>query len=314
MARIGHVRLLVLLSLVTAQASAQIELNAAPPRDSGVIRVDVDLVDLLCSVRDKNGAYAGDLTKDDFEVYEDGKRRPVAHFARVVDSPLTVALLLDVSGSVRMILDEERAAGTAFLNSVLRSGDRGMVVGFAEYVVVWQDLTSSPTLLKDALDGARPMFRMPDAPPPHGGTLLYDAVNLVAERKLKRLPGRKTMVLITDGEDNGSRVKLDDAVNTAQQADAVVYGIHYQDNGASYGTGMSALEKLSGPTGGRTFHVSKKLPLAEIFTAIEEEMRNQYAVGFTPSDSSKPGAFHKVEVRVTKPGLKVQARNGYYSK
>ncbi|HUA57317.1 MAG TPA: VWA domain-containing protein [Verrucomicrobiae bacterium] len=313
MARIGQWRLVPLILLATA-ASAQIELNPAPPRDPSVIRVDVELVDLLCSVRDKSGSYVSDLTKDDFEVYEDGKRQPVTHFARVVDSPLTVALLLDVSGSVRNVLDEERQAARQFFGSVLRPGDRGLLVGFAQYVVVWQNLTASPKLLNDALDNAGPMAPMPNGPRAHGGTLLYDAINLVADRKLKTIPDRKTMILITDGEDNGSRIGLEEAVTAAQQADTVVYGIHYQDYGASMGTGLGALEHLSGPTGGRTFHVSRKLTLAQVFAAIEEEMRNQYAVGFTPSNPNAHGVYHKVEVKMAKPGLKVQARSGYYTK
>jgi VWFA-related protein len=166
----------------------------------------------------------------------------VTHFARVVDSPLTVALLLDVSGSVRNVLDEERAAASAFFGNVLKPGDQGLLAGFAQYVEVWQNLTSLPKLLNDALDKAGPMAPLENGPPAHGGTLLYDAVKLVAERKLNAIPGRKTMILITDGEDNGSRVSAEDATRAAQQADAVIYGIHYQDNYASRGTGQAALD------------------------------------------------------------------------
>jgi VWFA-related protein len=138
-------------------------------------------------------------------------------------------------------------------------------------------------------------------------------VKLVSTQKLSRLPDRKTIVLITDGEDNGSRAGFQDTIKAAQEAEAVIYAIHYEDAGASYGTGKHVLELMSGPTGGRTFHVDKKMTLENAFAAIEEEMRNQYAVGYSLPDKSGSGEFHKVEVKVVRPGLKVQTRSGYYA-
>jgi VWFA-related protein len=302
----------VLLGLTLATpAAAQIELNPAP--DPNVIRMDVDLVNVLCTVRDKNGAYVQDLSKNDFAVLDNGRRQTITHFGRQVDTPLTVALLLDVSGSVTNVLDLEKAAAGRFFQNVLRPGDAALLVGFAQYVLVWQDLTSSSDNLQHALEGAGPMEGLPNGPPARGGTLLLDAVNLVAARKLKPLPGRKTIVLITDGEDNGSRASLEEVIRAAQQADAVIYGIHYADEESSIGNGLAVLERMSGPTGGRTFHVDKKMTLERIFAAIEEEMRNQYGLGYAPPEPSKSGAFHKVELKVLKPGLKVQSRDGYYA-
>lgn len=297
-------------------AGAQIDLN--PPKPASVITVDVDLVNLLCSVRDKRGAYVKDLTKEDFEIKQDGKRQPITHFAREVDSPMTVALLLDVSGSVSNIIGTEKAAAERFFDEVLRPGDQALLVGFAHLIAVWQELTPSKERLQSALQRAGP-GALPTGNPeirPRGGTLLYDAVGLVASQKLQKLPGRKTIILITDGLDNGSIAKIAQAVKAAQEADAVVYSIHYEDDEHrlySGRNGMSALEKLSEPTGGRTFHVSAKLPLGEIFNQIGEEMRNQYGLGFTPPPDGKDGEFHKLEVRSTKAGLKAQARTGYYS-
>jgi len=297
-------------------AVGQIELN--PPKPASVIAVDVDLVNLLCSVRDRQGAYVKGLDKEDFEIRQDGKRQAITHFAREVDSPMTVALLLDVSGSVAGIIGTEKAAASRFFDEVLRPGDQALLVGFAHLIAVWQELTPSKDQLLSALErvgpGALPAgdlqvrFR--------GGTLLYDAVNLVASQKLQRLPGRKTIILITDGLDNGSFVNIAKAVEAAHEADAVIYGIHYEDDeirGYSGRNGMSALEKLSEPTGGRAFHVSRKTPLEEVFGEIGEAMRNQYGLGFTPPADGKEGQFHKLEVRSTKAGLKVQARNGYYT-
>jgi VWFA-related protein len=313
----------VLLMGAPWPAGAQIDLN--PPKPASVITVDVDLVNLLCSVRDKRGAYVKGLNKEDFEIKQDGKRQPITHFAREVDSPMTVALMLDVSGSVAGIIGTEKAAAERFFDEVLRPGDKALLVGFAQLIAVWQELTASKERLQDALERAGPgalPWGNPGGNPgdnpeiqPRGGTLLYDAVTLGALQKLRRLPGRKTIILITDGEDNGSFAKLGEAVKAAQEADAVIYGIHYVDDehGSSRRNGMSALEKLAEPTGGRAFHVSGKMPLGEIFNEIGEEMRHQYGLGFTPPADGKDGEFHKLEVKSTKAGLKAQARTGYYT-
>ena len=303
----------ILLCCSLGSAGAQIVLN--PPADPSVIRVDVELVNVLCAVRDQHGAYVKGLNKDNFEIREDGKIQEITHFARDVDSPMTVALLLDVSGSVANIIATEKTAGQRFFEDVIRAGDQAMLVGFADRIAVWQDLTGSKALLQEALERAGP-HALPagDAETrARGGTLLYDAVALVAGQKLKRLPGRKTMILITDGVDNGSIANIAKAVQAAQEADAVVYGIHYVDEEHSYSRrdGFGALEKLTMPTGGRSFDVSSKIPLSKVFTDIGEEMRNQYGLGYRPP-GLKDGAHHKLEVKLTKSGLKVQARSGYY--
>src|ERR1019366_7140924 len=282
-------------------AGAQIDLN--PPKPASVITVDVDLVNLLCSVRDKRGAYVKDLAKEDFEIRQDGTRQVITHFAREVDSPMTVALLLDVSGSVAGIMGTEKAAAARFFDQVLRPPDRALLVGFANLIAVWQELTTSTERLQRALQRAGP-FALPAGNSeirPRGGTLLYDAVTLVAAQKLQSLPGRKTIILITDGQDNGSIANIAKAVQAAHEADVVVYGIQYEDNKRGYPgrNGMSTLEKLSEPTGGRTFRVSRKKPLGAIFDDIGEEMRNQYGLGFRPPADCKEGGVHKLEVKST---------------
>jgi VWFA-related protein len=311
-------RLLAAAVLLSAPwpAGAQIELN--PPRPASAIAVDVDLVNLLCSVRDRHGAYVKGLHKEDFEIRQDGKPQAITHFAREVDSPMMVALLLDVSGSVAGIIGMEKAAAGRFFDEVLRPGDQALLVGFAQLIAVWQEPTQSKEQLRSTLERVGP-GALPTGNPeirPRGGTLLYDAVNLVASRKLQRLPGRKTIILITDGQDNGSIANISKAVEAAHQADAVVYAIHYEDDERAHYSGrhgMSALERLSEPTGGRAFDVSRKTPLGEIFSQIGDEMRNQYGLGFTPPADGKEGEFHKLEVRSTRAGLKAQARTGYYS-
>jgi Ca-activated chloride channel family protein len=289
----------------------QVLLN--PPPKPDVIRVDVELVNVLCSVRDKHGAYVKDLRKEDFELRVDGRPRPITNFAPEVSSPLTVALLLDVSGSVAGVIPIEKSAAGRFFSEVLRPGDKAMLVGFAQLIAVWQDLTPTVGHVQAALGRAAPFEFNPDQrleTQPRGGTLLYDAVTLVANNKLKPLNGRKTIVLITDGDDNGSIANSQKAVQAAQQADAVIYGIRYQDRGVDHG--MSSLDDLAQPTGGRAFDAMRETSLEGAFKAIGEEMRNQYGLAFTPPEEAGKAEFHKLEIRLRKPGLKAQARAGYY--
>jgi VWFA-related protein len=278
--------------------------------------VDVKLVNVVFSARDRAGTFVKDLRKEDVEVREDGRIREIAHFGRDTDTPLTVALLIDVSGSALNILDVEKVAASRFFHEVLRQGDRAALVGFAQYIAVWQDLTPSLAAIDQALERAAPFTQLEnDGVRPRGGTLLFDAVALVADRKLRKAEGRKAMILITDGLDNGSRARLDHAARSAQESDAVVYGIHYMDADleAVYSArGLTALEKISHPTGGRTFAVGGRHPLEKVFDTIREEMRSQYTLAFKPVAEVDDGEWHKLEVR-TKAGHKVSTRSGYFS-
>jgi Ca-activated chloride channel family protein len=282
------------------------------------------LVNVLCSVRDKHGAYVKGLRKEDFELRVDGRPRPITNFAPEVASPLTVALLLDVSGSVAGVIPDEKAAGGRFFSEVLRQGDKAMLVGFAELIAVWQDLTPRVEHVQAALERAAPFEPAPEQrleTRPRGGTLLYDAVTLVAGNKLKPVTGRKTIVLITDGDDNGSIASSKKAVQAAQEADTVIYGIRYLDRRFSGGLGgplalgdfgWGSLRSLAEPTGGRAFDAMRDTSLEGAFRAIGEEMRNQYGLAFAPAGEAGKGEFHKLEIRLKKPGLKAQARAGYY--
>lgn len=312
------------LFLATAGiAGAQILLN--PPPKPDVISVDVDLVNVLCSVRDRHGAYVKGLGQDDFELRVDGHPRPITHFAAEVSSPLTVALLLDVSVSVAAIIPDEKAAAAHFFAEVLRPGDQAMLAGFAQHIAVWQDLTPSVPYVQAALDRAepfRPSREDPLGPLARGGTLLFDAVTLVSQTKLKPVSARKTMILITDGDDMGSIANLKKAVQAAQEADTVIYGIRYLDRTRGFmggpplsmdpDPGWGTLERLAEPTGGRAFDAVRDTSLEGAFREIGEEMRNQYSIGFAPEGRAGKGRFHKLEIRLKPAGLKAQARAGYY--
>jgi len=274
------------------------------------IKVDVDVVNVLCTVHDKHGALITNLDKSDFRVMEDGHPQDIRYFARDYNTPLTVALLIDVSGSVRPFVDEEKGAVNKFLKQVLRPGDQALLVGFSSTIMLWHDLTSSTQQLGDALRSLRsiPFKGLPDIGQPMPSTLLYQAVQKTALQKLKEVAGRKVMVIISDGLDNGSPVHLNDALAAVQSTDTIVYGICFE----SGFSGCSFLNEMSQPTGGRTFRV-KKTPVEKIFQIIEEETRSQYALGYVSSNRERDGGFRKLQVKVLSKGLSAVSRKGYYA-
>jgi VWFA-related protein len=305
---------------------ATLPLLAQQEEEAPTIRVDVDLVNILCSVRDRNGALVPGLQKEDFIVKEDGKEQSIRYFARETDLPLTLGLLVDVSPSQKNLIGIERRTASQFFSSVLRPKDMAFLIGFGPEVELLQDYTNSKRLLDNALDELRPLGPaggvlpgpVPTISKPRG-TVLYDAVYLAGNEKLKGEVGRKAMVLITDGVDTGSRVKLREAMEAAHKADAIIYSIYYvdpsvyYDAGGYYSPGDGDLKKMSEETGGRLFRVDKKNPLTKIFDQIQEEMRSQYAIGYVSSNQTRDGSFRRLEVKTTRKDLKVQSRTGYYA-
>ena len=275
------------------------------------IKVDVKVVNVFCTVYDGH-TLVTDLTRDDFELRDNGKPQPIQYFARETDLPLTIALLVDVSGSVRRFLDSEKDTATQFFRNVLRPQDQAMLTGFSSTVVLWRDFTPSVPLLAEALTG---MHAVPfKGLPKDGGfmptTLLYDAVSSTAMNKLQGVAGRKAIVIISDGIDIGSRTTLEIAVRQSQIADAIVYTICYPNEHES---GCGYLQSLAEPTGGRMFDLRGKTPLGEIFRVIQDELRSQYSLGFIPADHTRDGSFHKLQVHLRPKGLRVMARKGYYA-
>lgn len=322
--------MLLTASMVAAMALAQPG-QAQKPQDgeevTPSIKVEVDVVNLLCSVRDKKGGLIGNLSKDDFVLLEDGKPQTIKYFTRELDVPLTIGLLIDISGSQERLIEDERHAALQFFSQVLRKKDMAFVISFGPEADLLQDFTNSPRLLEAALanlhveSGVGGMH--PGPVPTSGtprGTVLYDAVYLAASDRLQKEVGRKAMVLITDGVDQGSRLKKEAAIEAAQKADSIVYGIYYVDPSAyfghmGFGLGVSdaALRQMSEETGGRLLKVDRKHTLNDIFNQIQEEMRSQYAIGFTSTNPKKDGSFRRLEVRTKDKNTKVQARKGYYA-
>jgi VWFA-related protein len=293
------------------------------------IKVDVNVVNMLASVHDKKGALINTLKKEDFQLFEDGQPQTVKYFTKETDLPLTIGLLVDVSGSQANLIDIEKRAATDFFRSVLKKKDVAFVISFGADSELLQDITSSPRLLQEGLDrlrlnagvgGIHP-GPVPTASQPKG-TVLYDAVSLAATDRLAKEVGRKVIVLITDGVDQGSSYSIKRAIEDAQKADSVIYSIYYIDPGAYMGRGGISfgggggegyLKQMSEETGGRVFKVDRSHTLQDAFAQLQDEMRSQYAIGWTPTNDRKDGSYHKTELRLADKNLKVQARKGYYA-
>jgi VWFA-related protein len=305
----------------------------ASTQDQGpTIRVGVDLVNLFFTVKTKKGQLIPNLEKSDFQIFEDGKEQSIQHFSRETDLPLTLGLLIDISASQERLIDIEREAASAFFSSVIRKKDEAFLISFGKSTDLLQDYTSSPRLLSSALNDLRGDGQSPGLGPvpiPNTGpvpqvgtpkgTLLYDAVYLASDEKLKSEVGRKAIILITDGDDQGSTYNIRTAIEAAQKADAIIYSIYYVDHGFYMQAGMfggggeGELRKMSSETGGHVFSVDRKHPLNEIFKEIQDELRNQYSIAYVPTNSTRDGSFRHIEIKVDNKDYRAQARNGYYA-
>jgi VWFA-related protein len=319
--------LLAAAALAAIPATFLFAQDNAPAKDDTTLKVEVNLVNILFNVRDKRGGLVADLSKNDFKIFEDGKEQEIKYFNRETDLPLTLGLLIDVSASQENLIDIEKNAAYQFFGSVLRKQDLAFLISFGSDAELLQDYTSSPRLLRKGLDGLQVNSDVggigpgpvPTASQPRG-TILYDAVYLAAADQLKGQVGRKVLVLITDGEDQGSRYKIADAIEAAQKADAIIYGFYYVDRGFYMSRGMifgggsdSTLRRMSEETGGHVFHVDRKMTLQQAFVELQNEMRSQYAIAYTPTNPTKDGTFRRIEIKTENKDWKVQARKGYYA-
>jgi VWFA-related protein len=287
--------------------------------DVETLKVNVNLVNLYFSVRDKNG-YITNLHKDDCQIYEDKALQKTKNFTQEKNLPLTIGILLDTSGSMQTVLPMEQDAGAEFLKDVLTPKDEAFLISFDINVDLLADYTNSPRELKRALDkasintGAGTGSVTGNSTP--RGTLLFDAVYLAAHDKLRQEAGRKVLVLLTDGGDQGSQETLKTAIEAAQKANAIIYVIMIADRGfyGSFGyTGGPDMERLSKETGGRVIDVGnngKKLQAA--FDQIQDELRTQYLASYTPTNLKADGTFRTLNVTCGKD-TKVQTRKGYYA-
>jgi VWFA-related protein len=363
----GKLGLLLCAALLSLAAAPLLSQQQGP-----TISVNVKLVTMFATVRDKHGALIRNLTKDDFALQQDGHPQTITYFAPDSDLPLTLGLLVDTSMSQRRVLDQERDASHAFLDHMLREDkDKAFVIHFDHEVELLQDLTSSRQKLEASLDQlGRPQFSQtggsggssgsdPDSTTGSsgggggrgsrgyggGGTLLYDAVFLASDELMKKQQGRKALIILSDGVDRGSKETLRDAIETAERADTLLYSILFADhegygNGGGYGgghmggggmggggmgggghrrypqesrpDGKKVLQQLSKETGGRFFEVTKKETIDQIYSEIDEELRNQYALGYTPAKTDADVGYHKIQLTTKQKDATVQTREGFY--
>jgi VWFA-related protein len=301
-----------------------------PESDQETLKVNVNVVGLFFNVKDKHGALIPNLTKDDFEVFEDGKPQSIKYFAAESNLPLTLGILIDSSGSQLRVLDMEKEVGGAFLRQILTDKDEAYVMDFNIDAELIQDYTRDIHRLQAALNKVKINTGFTTGPIPGAGggpvptagaargTVLYDAVYLSAHDMLSKEVGRKAMILLTDGEDEGSQLKIKDAIEAAQKADAIVYVLLCADRGF-YGTfqagysGEGEMRKLTEATGGRVINVGNKFDkLREAFDQIAAELRSQYNLGYTPTNNVLDGSYRKLEIKC-KQNYKIQSRAGYYA-
>lgn len=294
------------------QAAAPVLNEAGPsslnPDPTPTIEVQSRLVAVSAIVRDKDGKPVTGLKQDDFALKQDGKTQPIKFFSQGADVPLTLALMVDTSGSQRAYIRDEVNAGKAFFPALLkRPDDRAMLVQFDDRVLQLAKLTTAETTLEHALayltEDHSDIGRAGG-----GGTLLFDAIVAVSHLDLGAQLGRRAMVILTDGGDNGSHFKQKDAIREAQRAGIMVYTIYYSNGGGS----ERGLQEISSATGGREFAVDGKMTLADIYASIADDMRQSYEIGYVPPDA-RPDRYHTIELRTTEKGLSVQARAGYYT-
>ncbi len=357
-------------------------------QDIPTLSVDVKVINVLASVRNKRGDIVKDLTKDDFTLTEDGRPQNIRYFSQQSDLPLTLGLLVDTSVSQRRELGEERDASAQFLDQLLRlDRDKAFVMHFDFDVELLQDLTSSRQKLRAALDELELGERSASQPGGGGGsrggsgggggsrggvgigwpgggvgwpgggrrrggsgggggngggggrigggTDLYDAVYLASDELMSKQKGRKAVIILSDGVDTGSKLALADAIESAQKSDTIVYSILFSDESAynrggfgfpggggrggrggggqeNHPDGKKVLQQLSRETGGRFYEVTKKDPIDQIYASIQEELRNQYSIGYS-SDKPYDGTYRKISLTPKSRDLVVQARDGYYA-
>lgn len=306
-----------LLSVPTAAPAGQAQ-------DEVTFSTDVKVVNVLATVRDKQGKIIRDLAQGDFSVLENGRPQQIRYFSRESDLPLTLGLLVDTSMSQQRVLDDERRASFRFLDQILReSKDHCFLLQFDMAIMMRQPLTSSHKDLSSALDSVDTPSRDDLQHQYGGGTLLYDAVVKASTDVMKAQPGRKALIVLTDGVDTGSDATLADAIQAAQLADTLVYSILFSDatfytvpllGGMETHNGRSVLQHLSRETGGSFFEVSKKKSIEQIFAELDEELRTQYSLGYVSDVPVRVSEFRKLQVAVDRKGLVVQARNRYWAR
>jgi VWFA-related protein len=291
---------------------------AAGAQQPPTISTKVNVVSVLATVHDRDGHVVKNLTKDDFSLLEDGVPQKIDYFSQESDLPLTIGLLVDTSRSQTRVLEAERTASYAFLDQVLREDkDQAFVVSFDIHVDTLQTLTSSHSDLESALNRLRI--------PGEFGTLIFSAVKDTSENPMRQQQGRKAFILLTDGVAFRDPDSIQTAIEFAQRANAIIFPIRFSDHVRFRGAvvtavalerkeqGKKGLERMASETGGVAFEVTKNQSIEDIYAQIEDLLRNQYNIGYTPARAESDGKFHKLKLTTKDRHYTVHARDGYYA-
>lgn len=338
------VALIAIVALLAATAAAQkpaprptAEQKSKPPapqpkdKDDDIpgsdeaVRLGTDLVNLTFSAVDRNNRIIGDIRQEEVTVLEDGRPQQLFAFKRETTLPINIAILMDLSGSQEYTFPQEKSAAGEFLRSILRPGkDSAAILTFQDDVDLVQGLTSRVETLNRAFDEIQYARRFGAASSRRQATALYDAVYITADEVLARDPARGTaaddqitrraVILLTDGVDNASSRKLEEAIDRAWRAGVVLYAIGIGDRFRFEGVREDILRRLSEETGGRAYFPRGPDELLDNFRQIEGELRSQYLLAYSPSNGAKDGRFRRIEVRLTnRPDVRVIHRRGYYA-
>jgi Ca-activated chloride channel homolog len=286
-------------------------------------RADVNLVNVGFTVRDARGALVAGLGRDDFEVFEDGTPQTIAAFTRSADSPLALGLVVDASGSQARFVNRHWQDVRRFLDDVLTARDMAFLVAFANRIRLLSDFSSRPTVLLDMLatfDGGERRF--PDLGPKDTrllGTAFYDAIYYSIREKLAHAgPGRRALVVFSDGEDNSSAYHMLDAIEAAQTEDTRLFMVRYTEQSkqglnARNKYGIRVMERLAKETGGLDYD-GQKTDLKTAFRHIGEELRATYELAYRTPNPARDGEFRKIRIVAKQPGLAVRAKTGYFAR
>jgi len=298
-----------------------VSLAQEPPH----IKVNVNLVNVTFSVRNASGLSPSDLTKNDFEVLEDGVPQTISFFSRSAHLPLTLGLIVDASGSQEYYVKAHHHDLQTFLQDVLQPRDRAFLVGFGNHIRLVSDFTASGSQILDQLkryehhsgdfDEIGPLHEARDL-----GTAFYDAIYYAASEKLSdRIGGRKALIIFSDGEDNSSAHHMMDAIEAAQIENIPLFCIRYTERGkhgkltARNKYGISVMARIAKETGGKDFDAEEK-NLKESFREIGEELRSSYELAYNSTHTDRDGSFRKIVIRPKNAGLTVRAKTGYYAR
>jgi Ca-activated chloride channel family protein len=312
---------------VTEQKQKPEAKPSAPPDDipgsDDAVRLGTDLVNLTFSVVDRNNRIITNIGQDEVTVLEDGRPQTLFTFKRETTLPIHIAILMDLSGSQEYTFPQEKSAAGEFLRSILRPGkDSAAILTFQDDVDLVQGLTSRVETLNRAFDEIQYARRFSAASSRRQATALYDAVYITADEVLSRDTSRsaddqvtrRAVILLTDGVDNASSRKIDEAIDRAWRAGVVIYAVGIGDRFRFEGVREDILRRLSEETGGRAYFPHGADELLDNFRQIESELRSQYLVAYSPSNSAKDGRFRRIEVRLaSRPDARVIHRRGYYA-